>query len=113
MVDPYVYPGIGVLKNKLGIKNYDRLRKAEGDICFGKLLTVDRDVDCSKFDLDYIKNIHKYILEDIFDWAGEYRTITMYKKEPILNGCSVDYTTHSYIEKEMNDLKKNQCNLRS
>lgn len=91
MVDPYVYPGIGVLKNKLGIKNHDRLRKAEGDICFGKLLTVDRDVDCSKFDLDYIKNIHKYILEDIFDWAGEFRTVPMVKPEKILGGDTVRY----------------------
>ena len=45
------------------------------------------------------------MFESIFDWAGEFRTITIYKKEPILNGYSVDYTPHSYIKKEMNELE--------
>ena len=30
----------------------------------------------------------------------------MYKREPILNGYSVDYTPSDYIKKEMNDLEK-------
>ena len=55
MKDPYVYEDTGVLKNKLGIKNYDELVKAESDISFAKLLTVDRDVDCNEFGIDYFK----------------------------------------------------------
>lgn len=89
MKDPYVYEETGTLKNKLGIKDYEELRKAESDISFVKLLTVDRDVECSKFDLDYIKNIHKYILDDIYDWAGEFRTVPMVKPEDILGGETI------------------------
>lgn len=77
MKDPYVYEDTGVLKNKLGIKNYDELVKAESDLSFVKLLTVDRDVDCHEFGIDYLKDIHKYILNDIYDWAGEFRTVPM------------------------------------
>lgn len=40
MKDPYVYEDTGTLKNKLGIKDYEELRKAESDISFVKLLTV-------------------------------------------------------------------------
>ena len=81
MEDPYVYKDTGTLINKLGIKDYEELRKAESDISFVKLLSVDANVDCHKFDLEYIQNIHKYVLGDIYDWAGEFRTVPMEKSE--------------------------------
>lgn len=100
MKDPYVYEDTGTLINKLGIKDYEQLRKAEADISFVKLLTVDNNVDCTKFDLKYIKNIHKYILEDIFDWAGEFRTVPMEKPEDVLGGDTVRYAYPKEIEKK-------------
>lgn len=91
MKDPYVYEDTGTLKNKFGIKDEEELRKAESDISFVKLLTVDSFVDCTKFDLEYIKNIHKYVLGDIYDWAGEFRTVPMEKPEDVLGGDTVRY----------------------
>ena len=118
MKDPYVYEETGTLKNKLGIKNYEELRQAEADVSFVKLLTVDRDVDCLKFDLDYIKKIHKYILEDIYEWAGEFRTVPMVKPEDILGGDTVRYAYPKEIEpkaaeclNEINRINWNEKNL--
>lgn len=91
MKDPYVYEDTGTLINKLGIKDYDELRQAEADISFVKLLDVDANVDCTKFDLEYLKNIHKYVLGDFFDWAGEFRTVPMEKPEEVLGGDTVRY----------------------
>lgn len=91
MKDPYVYEETGTLINKLGIKDYNELRKAESDISFVKLLSVDQNVDCRKFDLEYVRNIHKYVLEDIYDWAGEFRTVPMEKPEEVLGGDTVRY----------------------
>ena len=99
MKDPYVYEGTDVLINKLGIKNEDELKKAESDLSFVKLLDVDRIVKCHKFDLDYLKSIHKYVLGDIYDWAGEFRTIPMEKPEDVLNGQSVTFAYPDEIEK--------------
>lgn len=117
MKDPYVYEETGTLKNKLGIKDYEELRKAESDISFVKLLTVDRDVECSKFDLDYIKNIHKYILDDIYDWAGEFRTVPMVKPEDILGGDTVRYAYPKEIEPKakecLNELNRVNWNAKS
>ena len=92
MKDPYVYEDTGTLINKLGIKDYHLLREAEANISFVKLLTVDRDVPCNKFDIEYLKDIHKYILEDIFEWAGEFRTVPMEKPEKVLGGDTVRYS---------------------
>lgn len=101
MKDPYVYEDTGTLINKLGIRDYQELRKAEGDISFIKLLTVDRDVPCEKFSIEYLKNVHKYILDDIFDWAGEFRTIPMEKPEKILAGDTVIYSQPAEIESKV------------
>lgn len=55
MKDPYVYEDTGTLINKLGIKDYEELRQAESDITFSKLITVERDVKFSEFNLEYLK----------------------------------------------------------
>lgn len=118
MKDPYVYEDTGTLINKLGIKDYEKLRKAEADISFVKLLSVDANVDCHKFDLEYIQNIHKYVLGDIYDWAGEFRTVPMEKPEEVLGGDTVRYsypkeivpTAQKYIN-EINSINWNNLEL--
>lgn len=116
MKDPYVYEDTGTLINKLGIKDYEKLRKAESDISFVKLLTVDNNVDCTKFDLEYIKNIHKYILEDIYDWAGELRSVPMEKPEEVLGGDTVRYAYPKEIipnaEKCLNEINRINWNTK-
>ena len=52
-----------------------------------------------------IQKIHSFLFSSFFNWAGKFRTIAMYKREPVLDGCSVDYTPHEYIQKEMEDLE--------
>jgi cell filamentation protein len=31
------------------------------------------------FDVEHLKSIHKYLFQDVYDWAGEFRTIDIYK----------------------------------
>lgn len=101
MKDPYVYEDTGTLINKLGIKDYKELRQAETDITFSRLITVEKDVKFKEFNVEYLKNIHKYILGDIFDWAGEFRTVPMEKPEEILGGDTIRYAYPSEIEKQI------------
>ena len=105
MRDPYLYPDVDVLKNKKHIKDQELLDAAEEDMVPLRVVKLRKEGLIIKSVFD-IKKIHKTLFESLFDWAGEYRTITMYKREPILNGSSVDYTPWDYIEKEMNDLEK-------
>ena len=97
--DPYIQEN-GTLKNKLGISDYDKLNLAEKDITFSKFLDVKRTFR-TKFDISYIKSIHKHIFEDIFDWAGEFRKIPVYKEEVVIPGLSLNYTEPKNIEKEL------------
>ena len=108
MIDPYVNSN-NVLKNKLNITDYDLLNKAEADIGFLKLIDID-SVPTDYFDETLIKRIHKHIFEDIFEWAGEYRTVPLVKEELVLPGLSIDYSNPENIEKELhhklNDLNR-------
>lgn len=99
--DPYVQEN-GTLKNKLGITDYDKLNLAERDITFSKFLNVKKTFH-TKFDVSYIKSIHSHIFEDIFDWAGKFREVPVYKQEVVIPGLSLNYTDPKNIEKELSD----------
>ena len=45
-----------------------------------------------------LKNIHRYLFKDIYDFAGNYREYNISKKEPILNGETVKYVNYQDIE---------------
>ena len=107
MNDPYV-DNNDVLINKLNITDYRELNQAEADIGFLKLINID-SVAIEYFDDEIIKAIHKHIFEDIFDWAGEYRTVPIVKEELVLPGLSLDYTYPTNIEKELKE-KLNELN---
>ena len=94
--DPYVLEN-GTLKNKLEITDYKKLKNAEADIGFVKLIDIE-SVRTGDFDSKQICNIHKHIFEDIFDWAGEYRTVPVYKEEIVIPGLSLEYEKPEKIE---------------
>lgn len=101
MKDPYTYEN-GVLKNKLNIRSYEELNQAEADIGFAKLINVDA-VNVEYFDENLIKEIHKHIFSDIFDWAGEYRTVPLIKEELVLPRYSISYSEPNKIAKDLKD----------
>lgn len=103
--DPYLYDDVDVLKNKGNIKDASQLDKFEEAIIPGRALIL-RTQPFTINSVFNIQQIHEYLFEPIFDWAGEFRKITMYKGEPILEGSSIDYTPADYIESEMNELDK-------
>ena len=47
--------------------------------------------DNFKLSVDYLKYIHKYLFQDVYKFAGEFRKIDFSKHEKILNNDSVAY----------------------
>lgn len=99
MKDPYINEK-GVLINKLNIDDYDELRKAEADIGFLKLIDIDK-IDFTYFDEELLKSIHRHIFGDIFDWAGEYRRVPLFKEEIVLPRYSIPYADPQDIEQQL------------
>lgn len=78
----YFIPGSdwpGVLRNKLGIVDADKLRRAEGAISAVQLQLYEDDPLPATFDWDHLSGIHRRLFGDIYEWAGEPRTATMTK----------------------------------
>ena len=98
--DPYIQEN-GTLINKLNISDYDTLKNAEKDITFSKFLNIS-DFFSTSCNANCLKNIHKHIFSDIFEWAGEYRTVQMYKKEEVIFDCSLQFAEPNEIEELVN-----------
>lgn len=49
--------------------------------------------------------MHEFIFQDLFDWAGQPRTISIFKEEDVLGGLSIEYSEPADIVKNIH------CNL--
>lgn len=100
MRDPYLYDDADVLKNRAGIKDHEYLRKAEADIT-SLAMTAIYKRKYEKFNTETLCDIHRTIFGQIYDWAGEFRTIQMVKYEEVLGGDTVRYASPKNIKKEL------------
>ena len=73
--DIYCYPGSSVLSNKLGLKDQDQLDQYEAEITALRLVELQEKPIKGHFDLDHLKKLHFQIFQDVYDWAGEIRTV--------------------------------------
>ena len=51
--------------------------------------------------VDYLKYIHKYLFQDVYEFAGEFRKIYFSKHEKILNNDSVAYGDSKTLNKSL------------
>ncbi len=75
--DPYCYPGTDVLKNRLNITDADELNRVESQITALRAETLTPQFE--RFDAARLREIHAHLFQDIYDWAGEYRTVDLSK----------------------------------
>ena len=75
----YFYPNTNVLKNKKGIMDKDELKEVEAEVSFEKLVELyEKPID-GEFNKQHLCDIHRYLFDTIYDWAGEYRIVLMQK----------------------------------
>ena len=73
--DVYCIPGTAVLKNKAGITDQDLLDEYEGDFTAIRLLELTQNPIQGSFDLAHLCKIHSYLFQDVYEWAGEVRSV--------------------------------------
>lgn len=79
MHSDYCYPGSDVLINKLNITNSKDLFDAELELTSIRLQELQENPLKGDFDFLHLKAIHKYIFQDIYEWAGKERTVELGK----------------------------------
>ncbi|MCQ2966663.1 MAG: Fic family protein [Alphaproteobacteria bacterium] len=98
----YCYPKTQVLINKLNIQNENDLLVAEKQITSVKIAYLLQNPIEGKFDLSHLQKIHRFIFSDIYDWAGEIRTVNISKG----NQFCLCQNIQSYAESIFQPLKK-------
>ena len=79
MSDPYSWPGTNCLKNKLGLVDVDQLAIVEARIVSIRDVEVARDTIPGQYNLEHLRSFHRALFRDIYDWAGETRTVDIAK----------------------------------
>lgn len=79
--DPYLIPGTNVLRNLVGATDEDALAAAENDLCSARAAILRENLPPAEGTLEQLRRIHRFLFQDVYDWAGEIRTIDMGKGE--------------------------------
>lgn len=77
--DPYSYPGTDVLRNKLGIRDSETLSDFEHQKTTIRSLIQREQPIKGNFDLAHLQAIHKDLFKDVYDWAGQLRSVSISK----------------------------------
>lgn len=104
MLDPYVYLGTNILRNILGIQDQQILEDAEADYVSLRLRELAGDPLDGDYDVGHLTKMHKYIFQDLYKWAGKFRTVNIEKEEPALGGLSVEYSDKAEIKSDLTEV---------
>ena len=96
----YCYESSEVLINKLNIKDAKKLSIYEAKITAAKSLSLRQKGITGSFDKKHFLEIHKYLFEDIYPFAGKLR------EENISKGA-FRFAMYEYIEQELDRLLNN------
>jgi cell filamentation protein len=76
-MDPYVYPGTNVLRNLRDIRDPDILNEFEADATSRRIRQLGHKPAAGALDTRHLQAIHHHIFQDVYSWAGEFRTVNI------------------------------------
>lgn len=79
--DSYIYPGTQVLRNKADLRDQAALDAFEADVTAVRMLELLENPISGVFDLPHLCAIHRYLFQDVYDWAGELRSVDISRGE--------------------------------
>lgn len=82
--EDYYIPGTEVLQNRFNETDPVKLKKFEESKVRGRMLLLVQQPIRGNFDFAHMKAIHKFLFQDVYEWAGEERTAPSFW-EPRMN----------------------------
>jgi len=76
VLDPYCYPGTTVLKNLAGLHDQAALDAFEAVMAAQR---SDEPLPHGRLSASHYRSIHRHLFQDVFAWAGRYRTVRISK----------------------------------
>ena len=78
-MDPYVYPETNVLRNLRDIRDAGQLSKFEAIATTRRTVELEHEPIQGQFDARHLQAIHNHIFQDVYEWAGDFRTVNISK----------------------------------
>jgi len=78
-VDPYFDENIGDLRNLLDANSSEHLKELEAQIVFANELELESISISRTSDLVELLALHKHLFGNVYDWAGQIRTVDIKK----------------------------------
>lgn len=101
--DPYLYPGLDIMRNRLNIRQQQRLEQAAYEMTALRAATIE--LGPLVRGLPHLRTIHRQLYQDIFDWAGQLREVDIYQGD-------TPFCHFAYIEKEGNALMQDRSSIK-
>ena len=93
------------VENKLNITTEEKLKEYETKMVALKLASIDKADFKRTYDEEHLKAIHKYLFEDVYDFAGQYRLENITKDNFI-------FSQYQYIDENIKEVFK-KTNIQS
>ena len=90
--DEYTDLATGVLKNRLGITDEATLETTEAQFVAQRSHELVQDPIPGAFDLPHLQAIHRHLFGDLYEWAGQLRTVDVIKD-------TSRFAHHAYLER--------------
>jgi len=79
-IEANCYPGTTVLINKYDEHDEETLSDLEANLVSARAAILEQRPMPGFFDFSHYKSIHRFLFEDLYDWAGQIRTVNISKK---------------------------------
>lgn len=100
MSDPYFYIDAPVFRNRLGTKDKTTLNRIEVELSRANMMLL-YEKGFEDFSPAGLCEIHFALFGNLYDWAGQYRHISLEKPEQLLCGRSVWYSRENDISEDL------------
>lgn len=76
-----IAPDSSVLRNKIGATAVDELRVAENDLVEARVAELRSQPELVQrtYDLTHLRKLHHHLFQDVYEWAGDLRTVGIAK----------------------------------
>ena len=101
----YLIEGTDILKNIPNIKNQEQLKEYEKEISTQRLAELIDEPIQGEFDKNHLYKIHQYLFQDIYEWAGQTRTVSMKKQTIFLEPEKIDKYITIALKEAKEDIK--------
>ena len=106
IVDPYLKPGTECLRNKLGIRDAGLLAVVEAEVVANRAIRLANSPGLvpRTWDWTHWQNLHRHLFGDVYDWAGEFRTVDIAKDGHGFHPVSMLITATRYCAEQIRAL---------